>query len=291
MAFTEAEAESAGTQEMVLRREAGLPIEIVHGNRAREIEPALSTHVRLAAVSMEDGYAASNLVGGVLRAALTEAGVEIRDGAAVTAIERSEAGFHRAPRRQNVAIARQLLVTSECVGAGYADLVGHAAPADQGPGQPGDRDGTDAAHSALGGSSGQPDFAEADIQWHRSSSVVAPVCLGIKTPDDIDGLLSPETIVQKLQIAGYTIPELAGGRMVRTWHGIEGYSGADNQPLIGSVPNVPGAFVMACLRSGFTTGPFVGRLMAEKLLGTASETELFLPEFAPSRLVGMEFAA
>ena len=46
---------------------------------------------------------------------------------------------------------------------------------------------------------------------------------------------------------------------------------------------------MACLRSGFTIGPHGGKTMAGILLGETPESELFLPEFDPARISGMEF--
>src|SRR5688572_4370107 len=86
VAFTEKEA-AVLEHDMRLRRDAGVPLQIVSGERAREIEPGLSGRVLLGAHCAEDGYAASNLVGARIRTALLEAGVAVRDGAAVTGIK------------------------------------------------------------------------------------------------------------------------------------------------------------------------------------------------------------
>ena len=100
-----------------------------------------------------------------------------------------------------------------------------------------------------------------------------------------------ERIIQNLNRAvawaAKAVPPLGAGRVVRSWTGLEGYL-PDNQPMIGPLPGVEGAFTMGCARSGFTMGPYVGRLMADVLLGREPETPLFLPAFDPARLPAMK---
>ena len=103
-------------------------------------------------------------------------------------------------------------------------------------------------------------------------------------PNEPGGELKPENVRQKLGIAAHAVPALANTRVVRTWHGIEGYAN-DNFPLIGPVPGVAGAYVMACLRSGWSIGPYGGKLMAEILLGQRAESELFHPAFDVRRMM------
>src|SRR5215471_14551669 len=103
-------------------------------------------------------------------------------------------------------------------------------------------------------------------------------------PDMPSGDLNPENVAQKVGIAVHAVPALANARIVRTWHGIEGYT-HDNFPLIGPVPGIAGAYVMACLRSGWSIGPYGGKLMAEILLGKRAERDLFHPAFDVGRMV------
>jgi sarcosine oxidase, subunit beta len=74
---------------------------------------------------------------------------------------------------------------------------------------------------------------------------------------------------------------LAQARVARIWLGLEAET-ADAMPLLGAVPGVPGAYVIGSVHSGYTSGPYMGRLLADLMLGREPE----LPLFDPSRLLG-----
>jgi glycine/D-amino acid oxidase-like deaminating enzyme len=92
LAFTDEEAEVLKAR-MSERRAAGVPLEFVSVNRARDIEPGLSAQVKLASFCAIDGYANSTITGRAYRAALLKAGVTLNEGEAVTAIARDGARF------------------------------------------------------------------------------------------------------------------------------------------------------------------------------------------------------
>ena len=73
LAFSERVAEEMAGQHR-LRAEAGAPIEMIGGNRAREIEPALSADIVGAAYCELDGYAKSYGIGILFHAALRTPG-------------------------------------------------------------------------------------------------------------------------------------------------------------------------------------------------------------------------
>jgi glycine/D-amino acid oxidase-like deaminating enzyme len=75
--------------------------------------------------------------------------------------------------------------------------------------------------------------------------------------------------------------------VLRTWTGLEAYA-PDNLPVIGPLPGVDDAFVIGCQRSGFTTGPFMGRLLADLVLGRQPEMPIQHPVFDPARLLAMK---
>jgi glycine/D-amino acid oxidase-like deaminating enzyme len=54
-------------------------------------------------------------------------------------------------------------------------------------------------------------------------------------------------------------------------------------PIIGDVPGVANAYVVGSAHSGYTSGPFMGRIMAQHMLGQNPD----LPIFNPARLLGM----
>ena len=75
-------------------------------------------------------------------------------------------------------------------------------------------------------------------------------------------------------------------RVLRTWTGLEAYA-PDNLPVIGPVPGIEDAFVIGCQRSGFTCGPFMGRLLADLIVGRQPELPIAHPVFGPRRLLTM----
>jgi glycine/D-amino acid oxidase-like deaminating enzyme len=76
------------------------------------------------------------------------------------------------------------------------------------------------------------------------------------------------------------VPALAHARVLRSWTGFEAYVD-DYWPLAGALPGVPGAYVLACVRGGYTIGPCIGPLVADAILGR----EPALPLFDPARVM------
>ena len=85
-----------------------------------------------------------------------------------------------------------------------------------------------------------------------------------------------------MRLARWTVHALAEARIARIWLGLEAET-ADALPLLGQVPGVPGAYVIGSAHSGYTSGPYLGRLLAEHMLGHESAH----PLFDPARLVGV----
>jgi glycine/D-amino acid oxidase-like deaminating enzyme len=48
-------------------------------------------------------------------------------------------------------------------------------------------------------------------------------------------------------------------------------------PLVGELPGFPDAYVIGAVRGGFTTGPYMGKLLAQRILGHEPEMPLFDP--------------
>ena len=90
----------------------------------------------------------------------------------------------------------------------------------------------------------------------------------------------PAPLVGNLRLAHHAISAIAGLRLIRTWVGLE-VEFADARPVIGALPGVEGVFINGGTRSGFTMAPYMGRLLAERMLGREAE----LPLFNPARLL------
>jgi sarcosine oxidase subunit beta len=279
LAFTEAEA-AALEAAMTRRQEWGIPVQLVGGNRAREIEPGLSPAVRLAGYSSGDGWASPNLVGGLLREALVEAGTRVMDGTAVTGIERETAGFairHAGGtlRARRLLIATNLWARQMLAWLGLPDVPirGRALQVVV----------TERMQTAITSVVRVINQVSMKQTQNGTFLVGSDGDLGwIDDPDRFDGHLDPAVISQKMGIAVQAVPALRRTRVIRSWHGLEGHA-PDNEPLVGPVPGVPGAYVMACMRSGWTIGPFAGKVMAQIMMDRSPEFDLFRPEFAVGR--------
>jgi glycine/D-amino acid oxidase-like deaminating enzyme len=91
-----------------------------------------------------------------------------------------------------------------------------------------------------------------------------------------------ESLIGNVRLACHAIPALRGSRIVRAWLGLEAET-ADALPAIGPLPGVPDAFMIGSVHSGYTSGPYLAKLLADQLLGR--EPEMSLTAFDPARLV------
>ncbi len=76
------------------------------------------------------------------------------------------------------------------------------------------------------------------------------------------------------------VPGLGKVKITRMWAGFEGTT-ADEYPLFGRLPGQRNAYIIGCVRGGYTLGPFLGQLMAE--LVVRGVTSRSVTAFAPER--------
>ena len=79
-----------------------------------------------------------------------------------------------------------------------------------------------------------------------------------------------------MRIARYAVPGLAGECVKRAWIGREGVA-ADGLPVVGPLPGIEGAYVIGCVRGGWTIGLYMGKLLADRMLELEPEMPLFDP--------------
>jgi glycine/D-amino acid oxidase-like deaminating enzyme len=97
---------------------------------------------------------------------------------------------------------------------------------------------------------------------------------GISDQERGGAAISPENLIGNLRLAHYAVPGLVETRVVRTWLGHEA-NVPDFMPLVGPLPGIDDVFVIGCVRGGFTIGPFMGQLLAQRILGNEPEMPLF----------------
>jgi sarcosine oxidase subunit beta len=86
--------------------------------------------------------------------------------------------------------------------------------------------------------------------------------------------LVPDRLIGNVRLACWAIPALARARMARAWAGLEAET-ADALPVVGPVPGVPDAYVCGAVPSGYTSGPYFARLLADRILGREPAIPLF----------------
>lgn len=284
LAFTEAEA--AGLErEMGERARAGAPIEIMDMEKARRIEPAVSAATRLAAYCPIDGFVESNASGRAFRAALLDDGVKVLERTPVLAVERCGAGFALATRGGSLGARRVVLAGGVWIPK-MAAWLGLALPI------------TCRIHQMIVTERlapllgvvvrifGRGSFKQAVNGSMLLGTVLHWISEADREADEIDRVALIRRMAWAVGNARQAIPALARTRVLRTWTGLEAYA-PDNLPVIGPLPGMDDAFVIGCQRSGFTCGPFMGRLLADLILGRQPELPVAHPVFDPARLLAM----
>ena len=275
LAFTDEEAETLEAA-MAERKAAGSPIEVVSAKRAREIEPGLSKHPVLASYCALDGFANSSLVGGAFRRALKGAGVEVCEGAPVTLIERTGDGFavHAAG---TVIGARRVVLATGVWSVRALKWLGLAAPISFVSNQMvvSERMGR-VMTRVIGVAVGKLSLKQVD----NGTVLIGGGWQGFGHPEKEGTAVLRHNLISNLRMARLAVPALGEARLVRTWFGYRDHT-PDLLPLVGPLPGVDGAFLIAGVRDGFTVGPFMGKALADFILDRRPEQ----PLFDPARLV------
>lgn len=281
LAFTEAECELVELRARA-RREYGAPIEVISPARAREIEPGLHPALLKAGYCDIDGFASAYLTGRAFRHALVRAGVTLLENAPVTAVDSGDAGHFvhvagaagaRSLHAHRIVLAGGVWIENMLAWLGVdipiKVLINQLAVTER------IRPVMRTVLSVANGLLSLKQFANGTVLigggWQGDGD------------RDRGGLESrPQNLVGNMRLAAYAVPALAQARIARVWLGLEAET-ADAMPIIGEVPGIVGAWVIGSAHSGYTSGPFMGRILAQQMLGAEPD----LPLFNPARLLGM----
>ena len=276
LAFTDEEA-SLLAGRMTERREHGAPIVVVSSSHARDLEPGLSDAPVLASWCPIDGYANPYSLRPVLRDALAERGVAVHEFTEVTAIEPGKKGARVITTSGKLAGARIVLSCGAWIERLMLDGFGVHIP-------------ISARINQISVTERMPpvftriiSVATGMLTLKRVSNGTVLIGGGWQGSGDLEqGTtgIKPDNLVGNIRLAAHAIPALLKARVVRTWSGFEGET-ADFLPLAGPIPGHDDAYLLGCAKGGFTIGPYLAELLAERILGREPE----LPLFDPGRLV------
>lgn len=281
LAFTEGECELVELRAKA-RREYGAPIEVISPARAREIEPGVHPGLLKAGYCEIDGFASAYLTGRAFRHALVRAGVDILENTPVAAIDSGDRDHAVRWIRPDSAGALHATRVVLAGGVWIENMLGWL--------------GVRIPIKVL---INQLIVTERIRPVMRTVLSVANGLLSLKQFGNGTVLIGggwqgdgdrtrggvearPQNLVGNMRLAAHAVPALAEARIARIWLGLEAET-ADAMPIIGNVPGVREAYVVGSAHSGYTSGPFMGRIMAQHILGQTPE----LPLFDPARLLGM----
>ncbi|MDP6787823.1 MAG: FAD-dependent oxidoreductase [Rhodospirillales bacterium] len=271
LAFNGREAEllEAKTAEL---KAAGSPVGVVDTARARQIEPGLGPGVVLASHCPMDGHANASLSGRVFRAALVAAGVDLREGQEVTALDPGSGGFE-VRATGGIAVARRVVLAGGVWLGRMAAWFGLNAPVSCRVQQ---MAVTERMALVMGTILGNVNGRLSLKQVDNGTVLIGGGWIGKGDPDRGGNEVISASLVGNIRLARYAIPALARARVVRVWLGLRDVY-PDDRPIIGPLPGIDDAYIIGCGISGFTIGPYLGKLLAQRILGQEPEMALFDP--------------
>ncbi|ASW03220.1 NAD(P)/FAD-dependent oxidoreductase [Paraburkholderia aromaticivorans] len=280
LAFTENERQLLRAR-AAARREYGAEIDLLAPNAALEVEPGLNPAMLEAAYCATDGFASAYLTGRAYRSALCAAGVQIFEIAPVTRIEQLHGryrvhGPHTASAPLRIDAARivmaggvwlEPLLAMLDIHIPVKTLVNQLIVTERMP--PVMRTVLSIANGLL-----------SMKQFANGSVVIGGGWQGVGDRERGPVETIPHNLTGNLRLAQHVIPALARARVARIWLGLESET-ADAMPMIGALPGLDNAYVIGCVHSGYTSGPYMGKLLSQAILGNPPE----LPLFDPARLI------
>ncbi len=269
LAFTEREEELLSVR-AGKRRAAGAPIDLIGPAAAKAVEPGLGDGVRLAGHCKVDGYANAYLTGLAYRAALVEAGVALHEHAAACGIDRDGGGFAVKTaggpvRGRRLVIAGGVWIEPMLAWLGVdlpiKVLVNQLAVTER---------QRSVMRTVVGIASGLLSLK----QYPHGTTVIGGGWQGVGDRERGGAALKPESLIGNIRLACHAIPALKEARLARAWAGLEAET-ADALPAVGPIPGVADAYVCGSVHSGYTSGPYLAKLLGERLLGREPALPLF----------------
>lgn len=277
LAFTDAEVAML-EERAAARRAYGADISVITPQAAKNVDPGINGSIKAAAFCEIDGFASAYLTGRAFYAALREAGVTLMEQFPVGHIERQSAGYgvSTTDRRQSVVASRLVLAGGVWLEPLLA-MVGVTIP-------------VKTLINQLIVTERMPPVMRSVIsiangllsmkQFANGTVVIGGGWQGIGSRELGGRETIPESLIGNLRLGQYAVPALANSRVARIWLGLESET-ADALPMLGPLAQRPDLYVIGCVHSGYTSGPYMGKLLAQQILGKEPE----MPLFDPSRLL------
>lgn len=271
LAFNEREADLL-RERMTMKKKAGANIKFVSPEKVAISESHLAKKVVAASYCPDDGYANSSLTGQYYRAKLHEADISYFEKTRVTNIEKEANGWKIYSDTKTL-MAKRLLLAAGGWTRKLANMIDVNLPIRA---RINTVSVTERAPKLMNGVIGHATGLLTMKQKPNGTVLIGGGWQGKGKPEEGRGRVSLASLVPNLQLAQFAMPALSKIRVVRSWTGFEA-NVPDFYPLAGALPGVDNAFVLSCVRGGYTIGPYISKLMGDYILGKEPEMPLFDP--------------
>ncbi|TQX85203.1 MULTISPECIES: NAD(P)/FAD-dependent oxidoreductase [Rhizobium] len=279
LAFTAAEQEMLEKRAHA-RAAMGAPIRLITPAEALRVDPGVNPSLIAAAYCELDGHVTAYLTGRAYRKALVAANVSILENRPVGGIEFEKGSYtirHEDGRRT---VAKRLVLAGGVWLESMLGWLGLRVPIKCLINQ---LVVTERMRPVMRSVVGIANGLLSLKQFENGSVLIGGGWQGIGDPIRGGVETIPENLIGNVQLARHAIPALNDTRIVRIWLGLESET-ADAMPIIGPLPGFEEAYVIGCAHSGYTSAPYMGKLLADRILGLEPE----LPLFDPARLIKNE---
>ena len=254
-------------------RSVGIEVEVIDRAGIAAIAPAVSERMIAAAWCPGEGKINPLLATPAVAAAARAAGARIVEGVQVTGLSAEGDGFVvRAGDRQ--VIARRLILAAGGWTGALGDMLGARLPVHGAPLQMVVTETAPPLAPCL--------LAHCDRHLTMKQAVAGNLIIGgawsaTTDPASGRGRVLRESLEGNVWVAQRVVPQVAGLHVLRAWAAMN--VDIDGAPLVGPVPGVPGAVVVAGA-NGYTLGPLLGRYAADCAAGDAPDPAMarFLPD-------------
>ena len=269
LAFTE-EEEALLESRARARRERGAPIELVSARRAREIEPGLSANVRAAAFCAKDGHVTANRTGLAFKTALAAAGVTLIEQQAVDGVTQNDGHYVVRAGSTNIKTHRVVLAGGVWL-QNMLGWFGFEVPIKALVNQ---LIITERMEPAMATVISVANGLLSLKQFANGTVLIGGGWQGHGDKERSHTEIIPDNLIGNVRLARYAIPALGNSRIARAWLGFEAET-ADAMPIACELPGYAGAYAIGSVHSGYTSGPYVAKLLADLILDRTPERPLF----------------
>ena len=270
LAFTD-EEEKLLNERSKIRKEYGADIKIISKTEALKIDPNINHKIKCAAFCKMDGYVSANQTGDAYTKALKENNVEIIENFEVSKIENLQDDYEIINTFGKKISAKKIVLATGVYLEKILKLININIKIKCFPQQ-------------LIVTERMPKLLKTVItvahgklslkQFENGTVLIGGGWPGKGNIENGYNETIPENLIGNMRLACHAIPNLKNSRVSRVWLGLEAETD-DAMPIIGELPNLKNAFIIGSIHSGYTSGPYMGKLLSEKILGNDVDLSLF----------------